>query len=362
MKRITVKTIIMMLVLFSLLVITSGCDDPPGDGKISVVCTVFPQYDWTAQILGEQAENINLTLLLKNKIDLHSYQPTVADMAKISRCDIFIYVGGESDGWVEKALKKAKNKNMIVINLLDVLGDNAKIEEPVEGAKEEEEPLDYSVLSKKDLKNLCKERKIKYSIFAAKKTLIALLEEADEEDEKEYDEHVWLSLKNAAIFCDAIAEALSSLDADNAEEYQSNLAAYKTQLAALYEEFQAMADEASVKTLLFGDRFPFCYLVHDYGFDYYAAFSGCSANADASPSTILFLRDKVDELELKNIMVTESSDKKTAEAIRNHSKEKNQKILVLNAMQSVTINDVNDGTTYLSIMEYNLNVLKEASK
>ena len=286
------------------------------DSKISVVCTIFPQYDWVRQILGDKAGDMDVTLLMSNSIDLHNYQPSVDDFIKITDCDLFIYVGGESDGWVDDALKQAANQNLVVINLLDTLGAAAKIEE-------------------RDNDN-------------------------SSGLESEYDEHVWLSLRNAKIFCAAIAEALSSLDADNAGTYKNNLAAYAAKLSALDSEYQTAINAAPVRTLLFGDRFPFRYLADDYGLDCFAAFAGCSAETEASFETIIFLTGKVDELGLKNIMVTESSDKEIAETIIRESKGSNQQILVMDAMQSVASSDIANGATYLSIMEGNLGVLKVA--
>ena len=157
-----------------------------------------------------------------------------------------------------------------------------------------------------------------------------------------------------------IADALSSLDNGNAETYRANLSAYLEKLSALDSEYQSAVNVASVKTLLFGDRFPFRYLVDDYELDYHAAFVGCSAETEASFDTIIFLAGKVDEQKLKHIMVTESSDQKIAKTIQINTVDKNQQILVMNALQSVSKSDVNNGTTYLSIMESNLGVLKNA--
>ena len=326
--KLNTKRCAAILLALLLMITASGCRQIGSNGKISVVCTVFPQYDWVRQILGDKADGMNLTMLLDNKIDLHSFQPSVDDIVKISACDLFIYVGGESDEWVNDALKEATNKNMVVINLLDTLGDAAKIEEIIEGMEEEAEES----------------------------------EEVEIEDEIEYDEHVWLSLKNARIFCAVITSALSSLDAGNAETYKNNLKAYIEKLSALDSEYRTAVNAAPVKTLLFGDRFPFRYLVEDYGLNYYAAFVGCSAETEASFETIIFLANKVNELNLKNIMVTESSDTAIAKTIINNTPGKNQQILVLDSMQSVTSNDVINGATYLSVMENNLNVLKEALK
>ncbi|MDY6362625.1 metal ABC transporter solute-binding protein, Zn/Mn family [Roseburia faecis] len=294
--------------------------------KLKIVTTIFPEYDWVKQILGEESSNAELTMLLDDGVDLHSYQPTAEDITKISDCDLFIYVGGESDAWVDDALKEAVNKNMKVINLLDVLGNTVKEEEVVEGMEAEEE------------------------------------EEESEgaEEEPEYDEHVWLSLKNAQVLCKEIGKDLEDLDKAHADVYQKNTDAYVEALAALDKKYQETVDAANQKTLLFGDRFPFRYMVDDYGLTYYAAFVGCSAETEASFKTISFLAKKVDELGLRYVMTIEKSDQKIAKTIIQNTKEKNQQILTLDSMQSTTSKDVENGTTYLSVMADNLNVLKEA--
>lgn len=295
------------------------------DKQIKVVTTIFPEYDWVKEIAGDEVSNMDLTMLLDNGVDLHSYQPTADDIMKISDCDLFIYVGGESDAWVEDALKEAVNKNMKVINLLDVLGSSVKEEEVVEGMEAEKEE-----------------------------------EEAGAEEEQEYDEHVWLSLRNAKVLCKAIADDLAEIDTENANTYQKNEQAYADKLNELDKKYQETVDFASQKTLLFGDRFPFRYMIDDYGLSYYAAFVGCSAETEASFETITFLAGKTDELGLKNIMTIEKSDQKIAKTIIENTNEKNQGILTLDSMQSTTSDDVKEGATYFSIMENNLNVLKEA--
>lgn len=299
--------------------------DTNADGKISIVTTIFPEYDWVKAVVGDSG-SADITMLLDKGVDLHSFQPTADDIMKISTSDMFIYVGGESDDWVDDALKEATNKNMVVINLLDVLGESVKEEEVVEGMQAEEE------------------------------------EEAEEgeEEEVEYDEHVWLSLKNTQTLVDAIADGLSQVDAANADAYKANAESYKKELAELDAEYEAAVKSATNKTLLFGDRFPFRYLVDDYGLDYYAAFVGCSAESEASFETITFLSGKVDELGLKSIMTIEGADHKIAETIRDNTKSKDQEILSIDSMQSTTSEDVANGTTYLSVMKANLEVLKKA--
>ena len=333
---ITIKRIVSLcLVLTMTISLFTGCGKKDAaetvSDKLSIVTTFFPEYDWVKEILGDKAEATELTMLLDNGVALHSYQPTAQDILKISTCDLFIYVGGESDGWVSDALQEAANKDMKVIDLLDVLDDAVKEEEIVEGMEAGEEHGDGED------------------------------EEHEEEEEgPEYDEHVWLSLRNAKVLCEAITNALTEIDPDHAADYRSNLTSYSEKLDALDAAYQSAIDSASRKTLLFGDRFPFRYLVDDYGLSYYAAFAGCSAETEASFRTITFLSDKADELNLTSVLTIESSDQKMAQTIIQNTKEKNQNILTLNSMQSVTSNDVAAGTGYLSIMESNLDVLKEA--
>ena len=292
--------------------------------KLSIVTTIFPEYDWVRQILGENQANVDLTMLLDKGVDLHSYQPSADDMVKVSKCDLFIYVGGESDTWVDDALKSAQNKNMKVINLLDVLGNSVKEEEQVEGMQAEEE------------------------------------EEEGEEEGPEYDEHVWLSLKNAKTLCSSIADVLCEIDSKNADVYKKNLNEYTKNLDALDKEYQQAVNGAKYDTLVFGDRFPFRYMVDDYSLKYYAAFVGCSAETEASFETIKFLANKVDELGVTTVLTIEDPKHKIAQTVVENTKEKNQGVLTLDSMQSTTSDDVKKGTTYFSIMENNLNVLQEA--
>lgn len=316
--------------------------DSAREDKLEIVTTIFPEYDWVMNILGDKSENADVTMLLDNGVDLHSYQPTTEDILKISNCDLFIYVGGESDEWVEDALQEATNKDMVVINLMDALGENIKEEEVVEGmeAEEEAEPSEEEATEEH--------------------------EEAEkhehEEEEVEYDEHVWLSLKNVAVITAEISQALQTVDSQNAATYKANGEAYINKLNALDGEYKKTVDSASQKTVLFGDRFPFRYMVDDYGLNYYAAFVGCSAETEASFETISFLAKKVDELDLKTVLTIEGDNHKIAETIVQNTKDKNQQILTMDSMQATTSEDVANGAAYLSIMEQNLEVLKEALK
>ena len=317
MKKITA----LLLALLMLAGVLAGCgkqNDTNKTDKLSIVTTIFPEYDWVREILGDKADSAEITMLLDKGVDLHSYQPTADDIIKLSDCDLFVYVGGESDGWVDDALKSAANKDRKVINLLEVLGDSVKEEETVEGMQEEEE----------------------------------------DHEEKEYDEHVWLSLKNAKTLVGAISESLQELDPDNKDTYAANADAYGQKLSALDAEYQKAVSAGTYKTLLFGDRFPFRYLVDDYGLSYYAAFVGCSAESEASFETVSFLARKVDEGKLPCVLTIEGKNHKIAETVVQNTAGKNQKILTMDSMQSTTSQDV--ATTYLSLMAKNLDVLKEA--
>ena len=307
--------------------------------RLRVVTTIFPEYDWVREILGDKADNAEVTMLLDNGVDLHSYQPTADDIVKISECDLFIYVGGESDDWVDDALKNAANKNMKVINLLEALGERVKTEEVVEGMQEEKHDHDH------DHEDADEHDDAK---------------EHDHEEEAEYDEHVWLSLKNAQTLCSAISGVLQQIDPDNKDTYAANASAYIKKLSALDADYQAAVNAATRKTVLFGDRFPFRYLAEDYGLRYYAAFAGCSAESEASFETISFLAGKVDELNLPCVLTIEGVQHKIAETIVRNTAAKNQKVLMMDSMQSTTSKDAANGATYLSVMEQNLSVLKEA--
>ncbi len=296
------------------------------DASLSIVTTIFPEYDWVREIIGDANADAELTLLAGSGVDLHSFQPKVDDILTISTCDLFIYVGGESDEWVEDALAEAENEDMVVISLLDVLGDFVKEEESVEGMEEEEDEG----------------------------------EAEEDEDEIEYDEHVWLSLNNAQVICDAITEALKTLDEANAKDYSANNEAYCEKLSELDAQYRSVCENADTSTLLFGDRFPFRYLTDDYNLTYYAAFNGCSAETEASFETIVFLAQKADELGLEYILTIETSDQKIAETIIRNTQENDQQILVMNSMQAVTKEDIDAGISYLGIAEENLDVLEKA--
>ncbi len=323
------KYISLLLCAALLAAVLCGCaggseNTPKNKNGLSVVAAIFPEYDWVLQVLGEKADSADVTLLLDSGVDLHSFQPSADDIIRISTCDVFIYTGGESDDWAADALKEAQNRNMTVLNLLELLGKNAAEETLLEGMQEEHE------------------------------------HEAEEGGEPEYDEHVWLSLKNAEFFIDEIASALSKADPDNAAVYSANAEGYKEKLAALDDEYRAVAENAKRNTLLFADRFPFRYLADDYSLNCYAAFSGCSAESEAAFETVAFLADKLNECALPCVLTLEGSDAKLAQTVIETSKAENIKILTLDSLQSTLPDGADSEKTYLSVMQANLETLKTA--
>ena len=320
----------------------ASCNLNGGEGKMNIVTTIFPEYDWVMNVLGEKKENANVTLLLDNGIDLHSYQPTPKDIVTVSKCDLFVYVGGESDEWVEDALKQATNKNMKTINLMEVLGDAVKEEEVVEGMEGEDHDHDHDHEDGEEDHDHDHDH--------------------EEEEEVEYDEHVWLSLKHAQTFVTKISEAIGEIDKDNKAYYQTNATNYVNKLKDLDSRYAQAVKDGSKDTLLFADRFPFRYLVDDYNLKYFAAFVGCSAETEASFETIKFLANKVDELGLTTIFKIESSDGSIANTVKDATTNKNQTILTMDSIQSASTKEYKAGRNYLSIMEQNIVVLKEGVK
>ena len=392
------------------------------DESFVIVAATFPQYDWTRQILGSRVESVDLILLQGTVVDLHNFQPTVSDIATISTADMFIYGGGKSDGWVEDALRNAINEDMITINLMSILEERGELiplghdhhhhhdhdhhhghdhhDHDHDSDDDHHHDHDYDCDDDHhhdhdhdcddghdhhhDHGHSCDDDHDHHHDhdYSCDDDHDHHHDHDCDDDhdhhhdhdydcdddhhhhhhhhDDEYDEHIWLSLRNAKILSEGIAEALSAMDPGNAEYYHGNLENYLVKLAALEEAYQDMIDEASRSLLVFGDRFPFRYLMNDYHICTYAAFPGCAAETEASFSTIIQLVGIVDEYGLNHIIVIDGSDFSIAETIRDHTQDGNQEILVLDSMQSVTFSDVDAGVTFLSIMESNLEVLRTA--
>ena len=305
-----------------------------GKPRVKIVATTFPIYDWTREVLGEKLAETDLVLLQQSGVDLHSYSPSAADLRQISTCDLFVFVGEESDEWTEHALAQGGKDGRRVLSLVKALGSAAKEEKVVEGM-EHEHHHDHAKKHDHD-------------------------EDHDHDhDEHEIDEHVWLSLRHAATLVKAIADELAAIAPANAATYRANADAYCKRLAALDRDYAAAVKSAKRKTILVADRFPFRYLADDYGLTYYAAFSGCSAESEASFKTVAFLAKKVDELGLPAILVIEGVKHKIAETVRRTTKSKDQRILTLDSLQS-TGGEAAMTTRYADMMARNLEALKAA--
>ncbi|MBQ4497040.1 MAG: zinc ABC transporter substrate-binding protein [Spirochaetaceae bacterium] len=313
--------------------------------KISIVCTTFPQYDWVRNIISGSESKFSVALLMSKGTDLHNYQPTAQDMVRIASSDLFIHVGGESDVWVKDCLSEATNKNMIVINLLETLGSGAKFEETIEGMQDKHDHHHHS----EDCDDDC----------AKEHEHEAHHDGENEHEHSHNDEHVWLSLRNAETFVHSIADAVCSLDRADEAAFRANEAAYIAKLKELDSRYAQTVGSAKRRTILFGDRFPFRYLVDDYGLEYFAAFSGCSAESEASFETIAFLAGKVSKLALPVVFTIEKSDQKIARSIIANAGS-SAEVAVLDSMQSVTSKDIEAGASYIEIMAKNLEALQKA--
>ena len=312
--------------------------------QLKIVATSFPHYDWTREVLGERLAETDLVLLQQSGVDLHSYSPSAADLRQIAACDLFVFVGGESDEWTERALAQKGNPRRRILNLVKTLGSAAKEEKIVEGMEHEHHHHDA------DHDHDDHDKKHDH----AKKQ-----DHDHDEDEHEIDEHVWLSLRHAATLVKAIADELAALDPANAATYRANAAAYCAKLSALDRAYAATVSGAKRKTILVADRFPFRYLADDYGLTYFAAFSGCSAESEASFKTVVFLARKVDELKLPVILTMEGVRHKIAETVKRTTKAQDQRILTLDSLQS-TGGEAAKTTHYLDVMTRNLEALKTA--
>lgn len=292
--------------------------------KLRVVTTSFPAYDFVRQIAGDKVE---LSLLLPLGGDVHSFSPSADDMVTLNRCNLFIGIGGESEeGWVEDTFE-ALGKPIEKLDMLDCV--SALEEEHKEGMEEEHEHEEEEEHE----------------------------DEHEAEEAHESDEHVWTSPLNSVEIVKSIAAKLGEMDSVNAEAYKKASEDYSKKLTALDVELKKIAETAKYKTLVFADRFPFRYFTEAYGFDYFAAFAGCSASADPSAKTISFLVKKVKELKLPVVFTIEFSSGATAKTICEAT---GARAMELHSCHNVTVEDFNKGITYVDLMERNINTLKEA--
>lgn len=311
------------LAAFMLLVSFCSCrNEIPANEKLKIVCTTFPQYDFVRNILGSDE---NVSLLIKNGSDLHGFEPTAKDIVEIRTASMFVYVGGASDAWVERAVSATENPNLRSVAIMDFvetlsLGDIESLEHGVRHAH------DHSTHD-------------------------------HNHSPEEADEHIWLSLKNAIGIVNGLCEEICSLDSANAERYRSNAKAYIEKLEALDSEYHKVFSEAKNDVLLFADRFPFGYLTHDYGVSHIAAFTGCSSESEVTAETFTRLIEQTKEHNLRYVLILEGSDGRTARTVCEAT---GAKALTVDSCQTVSENDIVNGANYLDIMTNNLKIFKEA--
>lgn len=291
----------------------TNTDNIKSDEKINIVTTIFPSYDFTRQIGGD---NVDVTMLLKPGTESHNYDPTPQDIIKIQNCDLFIYVGGESDEWVNEILNSNDSKPEKILTLMDCV-DTIQ-EETVEGMDNEDE---------------------------------------DNGHEIEYDEHVWTSPKNAITISKKIFDVLCEIDPKNKEKYEKNTVDYSTKLSVIDNKFRDIVDNARRKTIIFGDRFPLRYFADEYGLKYYAAFPGCSSETEPSAATISFLINKVKSENIPVVFNIEFSNGKVADTICEST---GAKKLQFSSCHNVTQEEFDSGITYIDIMNKNAKNLEEA--
>lgn len=327
-KKILNKVFAILLINIVMIIGTmgfTGCSsNKENDGKLNVVTTIFASYDFTRQIVKE---NGNVTMLLPPGAETHSYEPTPQDIIKISESDVFIYIGGENDQWVDEILDTIDTENIKIIKLMDLV--ETVEEEIVEGMEAEEDHEEGEATN-----------------------------DAHEHDEEtEWDEHVWTSPKNAITISKALAKEFEEIDKDNTKVYEENLDSYVSTLTQLDSEFEEVINNSKRDVMIFGDRFPIRYFVEEYGLKYYSAFPGCSSETEASASTVAFLIDKVKQ---ENIPVVFKIELSTGNIANTISEATGAKVLTFYACHNLSKEDFDNGKTYVDFMRDNLKNLKEA--
>ncbi|GHT70244.1 periplasmic divalent manganese/zinc-binding lipoprotein [Spirochaetia bacterium] len=308
------RVFLLIISVIAILISVSGCTQKKNiqntNGKITITATIFPPYDFVRAIAGDR---VNLTMLLPPASESHSFEPTPKDIITIQNSDIFIYVGGESDEWVNRILESMDTRTMTIISLMDIV--EAVEEEIVEGM------------------------------------------EVEEEEEVAYDEHVWTSPQNAVRIVQAITETLCKVDAVNADLYRQNGAHYIAELRDLDTAFQAVVDNANRNTIVFGDRFPFRYFADRYGLSYFAAFPGCSTETEPSAGTVAFLIDKIKHERIPVVFHIELGNERMADTI---AEETGAEKLLLHACHNISKKDFENGVTYVDLMRQNVENLRKA--
>ena len=309
-----------LLLALTLAASLCGCADRQRaeDGRLQVVCSVFPYYDFARQIGGD---DVDVTLLVAAGKETHSFEPTPLDVITLSQADVFLYNGGESEAWVDDILSAAGENIAVTLPLMPQV--SALAEEWAEGMEGAHDEHDH---------------------------------ETHDSDDIEYDEHVWTSPVLAKALCQAICDALCQADPAHQERYQARLADYLTQLDELDAAFREVVDAGHRRLLVFGDRFPLLYFCKEYDLDYRAAFHGCASDTEPSLATLKYLIDKVEDEKIPVVYTIELSSRKVADAIAETT---GARVLTFHSCQTVSRAEFDGGATYLSLMERNVEALRE---
>lgn len=315
MRKLKLAMAISMIIAIISVVIAGLVYFVKGDRQAKVIVTTFPIYDICREIMGSEDD---LLLLMDNGVDMHSFTPTASDIASVSKAELLIYNGGESENWVPGIVKASENVNLKTLSLMNIDGITL-LEEGMENILEGEE------------------------------------DNHEHDHEHSYDEHIWLSIKNVIKMTESIRDSLITVYPEMQELFKINAQKYMDKLQLLESEYQSNLGEKDF-TLIIADRMPFRYLMNDYNINFYAVFSGCSTETQATAETITKLLEKIDECNAKYIVVLESSDRKIADSCQERKNE--LEILTLNSCQSVTSSIIKN-ISYLQIMTENLEILKK---
>ena len=343
------KAAFLRCVIALLIIVTSftGCGtqqpSEQDDGRLRIVATIFPPYDFARAIAGDETK-ADITMLLSPGEEVHSYEPTPMDIKRIQNCDLFLYVGGENDVWVERILENMGDKKPQTLRLVDLTDTVA--EEVVEGMMEErgehehEHDAEHAEEAEHDHEHISHTHS----------------GDSSAEEHEEADEHVWTSPVKAAEITEAIAAKMAEIDPDNAESYKANAASYMEEILKVDAAFREIVDNAERRTIVFGDRFPLRYFAEEYGLEYFAAFPGCSSESEPSASTLAFLIDKVREERIPVVFSIELSNGNIARAICESTGAVRR---TFHSCHNVTKDEMESGATYVSLMTENLGPVRE---
>jgi len=319
--------------IFAFVLALAGCTDKSSfteeNGKLNVITTIFPYYDFVREIAGDK---VNLELVVPAGMDTHSFEPVATDMINFSKADIIIYNGGEMEGWTDEVLKASGNDKIISAKMMDYV--DIVTEETVEGMQGERGHSDVNETMHEEQEHA-----------------------GSAETEEEYDEHIWTSPANASIIVLKIADILSGADKKNSAYYHKNAEKYNKKLKEVDNCFREITKSAEKKYLVFADRFPLRYFTDEYGLGYSAAFAGCSQETEPSADTIAFLIDKIKEENIPVILKIELTSRKVADAI---SEETGAEVLTFNTCHNITKKQFDKGEGYYSLMKGNVEVLRKA--